>query len=450
MPTSRLLLAVATAGGCTAPGPRDDNTPGPTDARVAGAAVDADGDGYDETTDCDDTDPLINPGAAEVCNRADDDCDGDTDESDALDVLTWYLDADMDGSGDPTTEFVACDAAAGYAHNGNDCDDSDPAVGRAATETWYDGVDQDCDGASDYDADRDGDDSDAWGGGDCDDSDDGVSSDAQELCDDGIDQDCDGVEWTCTDLGLADAIIRGESYGDYSGWSVSNGGDVNGDGYDDLLIGSPNYGSSNVGAAWLVYGPPTTRKLGTGADILIGVGRWDEAGYAVAIVPDLDRDGYDDMLVTAPQASTTLGGDGVVYVQAGPITGRNLLSAATAIFEAGTGAESFGTAVTSPGDVDGDGCSSERPGTTAWPPTPAQRRSFAATSARASGRSRSCWVKPKATRRAARSLRRATPTATVTPISSSAHQREASVLAKAPPTWSPPLPMASCRWRTPT
>ena len=52
-------------------------------------ALDADGDGYDEEIDCDDTDPLVNPGASEVPgNDLDDDCDG---------LASCYVDADYDG-----------------------------------------------------------------------------------------------------------------------------------------------------------------------------------------------------------------------------------------------------------------------------------------------------------------------------------------------------------------
>ncbi len=73
-----------------------------------------------------------------------------------------------------------------------DCDDSDPTVYPGAVETWYDGVDQDCDGASDYDADTDGYDSDAYGGTDCDDADAAANPGAAEVCD-GVDNDCDGL-----------------------------------------------------------------------------------------------------------------------------------------------------------------------------------------------------------------------------------------------------------------
>ncbi|NOY24510.1 MAG: hypothetical protein GXP62_01420, partial [Oligoflexia bacterium] len=78
-----------------------------------------------------------------------------------------------------------------------------------ATETWYDDVDQDCDGWSDYDADRDHFDSSAWTGDDCDDADRLVHPYAYEDPSDGVDNDCDGAtdsadRDTITTLSLAD------------------------------------------------------------------------------------------------------------------------------------------------------------------------------------------------------------------------------------------------------
>ncbi|NVM20523.1 MAG: putative metal-binding motif-containing protein, partial [Desulfobacterales bacterium] len=65
--------------------------------------TDADSDGYPADNDCNDTDPNINPGAAEVCNGLDDNCDGDTDEG----CMTYYRDADADGYGNPSDSTTA-------------------------------------------------------------------------------------------------------------------------------------------------------------------------------------------------------------------------------------------------------------------------------------------------------------------------------------------------------
>ena len=75
--------------------------------------------------DCDDEDPVVNPSADELCNEADDDCDGDVDEE-PVDGDTWYLDADGDGFGDGSQSMAACSQPDGWVGNGDDLDDSDP------------------------------------------------------------------------------------------------------------------------------------------------------------------------------------------------------------------------------------------------------------------------------------------------------------------------------------
>ena len=85
--------------------------------------VDADQDGYLASEDCNDGDAMINPGAVEVCDDIDNNCDGNIDE----DVLSqFYLDSDEDGFGAPEDAIESCQAPVGYVVNGNDCDDADP------------------------------------------------------------------------------------------------------------------------------------------------------------------------------------------------------------------------------------------------------------------------------------------------------------------------------------
>jgi hypothetical protein len=138
--------------------------------------IDLDGDGfgdeyppagYDAGTDCDDTDDDTYWGAAQ--NELSSGC---------------MTDVDDDGYGDDSPSW-GVDA-------GNDCDDTVFAVNAFATETWYDGVDQDCDGANDYDQDGDGFDSDAHGGTDCDDLVASTNPMALEDFTDGVDNNCDG------------------------------------------------------------------------------------------------------------------------------------------------------------------------------------------------------------------------------------------------------------------
>jgi hypothetical protein len=144
-----------------------------------------------DATDCDDSDEDVNPGATELCDDVDNNCDGTTDEDTAADARTWYLDSDGDAYGISTTT-TACDWPRGYAALSGDCDDSDDEINPAETEVWYDGVDADCGSDSDYDADGDGFDSDAYSGTDCDDTLNDVYPGATETWYDGVDSDCAG------------------------------------------------------------------------------------------------------------------------------------------------------------------------------------------------------------------------------------------------------------------
>ena len=158
--------------------------------------TDLDGDGYGTTNvcpdiDCDDSDAAVHPGAVEICNGVDDDCDGDTDEGYDGDVygvptcmgdcddnnaaifpgnpevcdgfdndcsggadegynlpgcVTYYLDADGDGFGLSGDYICSCDVDGNYdTELHSDCDDTDPDVNPDASEVC-DSVDNDCDG----------------------------------------------------------------------------------------------------------------------------------------------------------------------------------------------------------------------------------------------------------------------------------------------------------------
>lgn len=170
--------------------------------------------GYlDDSTDCDDDDAAVNPDADELCDGKDNDCDGDIDEDDATDVGTWYLDGDGDGYGDAAVSAVGCDAPSGHVSDDTDCDDTDAAIFPGSSETPYDGIDQDCDGADLTDVDGDGWDASIVGGGDCHDGDASVHPGATETAD-GVDQDCDGT----VDEGTDACDDDGDGY-------TENGGD---------------------------------------------------------------------------------------------------------------------------------------------------------------------------------------------------------------------------------
>jgi hypothetical protein len=156
---------------------------------------DHDADGIPSDRDCLDGDPAVYPGAPEVCDGVDNDCDGLIDGPDAAEATLWYLDLDEDGFGDPATEERGC-GAAGWVTEAGDCDDTAADTHPAADDSWYDGIDSNCDGADDFDADGDGHAKPVGdnGGRDCDDTDPAVYPAAEDAPGDGIDQDCDGAD----------------------------------------------------------------------------------------------------------------------------------------------------------------------------------------------------------------------------------------------------------------
>ena len=95
--------------------------------------------------DCDDQNPSIHPGAQEVCNNLDDDCNGLVDENAGP---IWYVDADGDGYGNAPVFMHACLQPSGYVANSIDCDDDNIAIYPNALEI-VNGLDDDCDGMVD-------------------------------------------------------------------------------------------------------------------------------------------------------------------------------------------------------------------------------------------------------------------------------------------------------------
>ena len=99
--------------------------------------------GASEGGDCDDKNGQVFPGAAEVCNLKDDNCDGAVDEGQAVGCQDAWPDADKDGYGVGAAECV-CPGAGGYASQAGDCDDGNPAVAPGQLEKCN-GYDDDCD-----------------------------------------------------------------------------------------------------------------------------------------------------------------------------------------------------------------------------------------------------------------------------------------------------------------
>ena len=187
---------------------------------------DADGDGYGnpadnfticgayilgyitESGDCNDNNNLIHPGAPEICNGVDDDCDGAVDEGDVC-LVTYYCDDDADGyfdvNPDGTCNTFNCTPAGCSETQGNDCNDSNSLVNPGKPEICGNGIDEDCDGSDVLCGECDDSDGDGYGvcpncnathnctydGNDCNDTISSMHPTASEICD-GMDDNCNG------------------------------------------------------------------------------------------------------------------------------------------------------------------------------------------------------------------------------------------------------------------
>ncbi len=137
------------------------------------------------------------------------------------------------------------------------------------------------------------------------------------------------------------------------GAALSLAGDVDGDGYTDVIIGAPGYNGNfaNEGAAWVYHGDPAGLSTGPAPWMVTGGQENARLGAAVSTAGDVDGDGYTDVIVGAPGR----GDSGAALVYLGGAAG---LTAEPGWMVAGdqVGA-GFGTAVATAGDVDGDGFS---------------------------------------------------------------------------------------------
>ena len=295
----------------------DDDCDGVVDDGVqVGSYSDLDGDGYGAGTasmacdvppgkvsnadDCDDGDALIHPGASEICNGVDDDCDGALEDGYAI----WYTDGDEDGWGDPDTGVETCSPTSGSVDQGGDCDDADPSI----------------------------------------------RPDAEDLCDDGIDSNCDGHDSSCVYTGeYSMASPTAKIYADHANYTAGeyiDVGDVNGDGKDDIAVTTFN-ADSYAGGGYILPGP------------LSGTQTMDEAGYRIKsssattsvgrsiTLGDLDDDGFDDLGIGAPDDT------GKMFVFFGPITADRQIANADLVYKGTYDTEvGHGSDI---GDINGDG-----------------------------------------------------------------------------------------------
>ncbi len=280
-----------------------------TDPAVGSEAyyADADGDGFGDpaipattcpapagyvadATDCDDADATVYTGAAEACDGVDDDCDGEVDEG-------W----DADGDGWPSCE---------------DCDDADPDVRPDAEEVCGDAVDDDCDG---------------------------VAAGCRLEAD--------------TTVADATAVLVGEDASDYAGYELALGEDLDGDGYADIVLSAPNDddGGTDAGAFYVVRGPVTGSLDLSAADAKRSTGTAGMGDYVpLAVGGDLDGDGVPDILLGTPAMATGGRDAGGALAWSGDLAGTGDDADAFVTF-VGEDAYHYAGITVAMADLDGDG-----------------------------------------------------------------------------------------------
>ena len=354
-PVVVLLALVGGAAGCTPPGttsgkPVDwggdsaDRNPGhggdsAEDSGPADCAgepcsayyADSDGDGYgnpDATaclceastdypastaTDCDDANSEVNPDAGETCDLIDNNCQGGVDEG--FPTYPYYTDADGDGDGAEGSAAAteACREPPGYSYQARDCDDADPDVNSLEDERCGDGLDNDCAG------------------------------DGDEPCDP-MDR---GVLYTNDTTG-----------GYYAGSLVRGLGDVDGDGFADFATSdqADSEAATFAGAVFLLLGRASPVSGGLSGEIkILGERDTDLMGYGLSAGGDVDGDGYDDLWVAAPYRDEAHGDEGRVWLLQGSPSPASTSLAGAPTWAGELRGGMAGAALGGGGDVNGDG-----------------------------------------------------------------------------------------------
>lgn len=367
-----------------------------------GALPDNDSDGFPASIDCDDEDPAVHPEADEICNGIDDDCDGGVDDDDkqgAIDAESWFADADGDGFGSDSSSIVACVGPKGWVLAGGDCNDATAEAAPGLPEVCGDGLDNDCDGTANG-CRATG----VWPIGKVETTRWELNSESLDVpeyvyaLDTSVDAGAGARLWVAsgsypcklsvygieprTESGAAKTAASVHlSAKDYPcsedgavgpAAAVEAGWDLDGDGWDDLLAGVPQFvptsgeGAPNPdaygsGAVFVAWGPLEGEVAAWPDEHRIVGAPSQELGGSVAAVSDVTGDGLPEVVVGARAggggSSGSTAGYGAVLIFQGPVDEYTDANEAAATWYGVDWLGDLGHEVIVAGDINGDGLS---------------------------------------------------------------------------------------------
>ena len=345
-----------------------------------------------DNTDCNDLAATAYPGADEVCDGLDNDCNDLVDVADegVLDAGFYYPDFDGDGFGEEDALTKACVDLDGFIEVGGDCDDTRAEVNPDQIEVCNNGLDDDCADIVTCTLDLASADA-TWTGSDADDKLGSSLAAAGDLDQDGFDDfligaeaadaDGDGADegavyvvfgpltggGTSTSVDDAGLVISGGDENGRFGLVVAGLGDVNGDGVPDFASSASNHSEHETltrtanGSVWVFFGES---GLGTsGIDSVDDADGWfygdrnyDWMGGLVAGAGDVNDDGLDDILLGATGDDDGGSQSGAFYIMFGSTTvGPDTVANADVLLFGATASDRVGANAASVGDIDNDG-----------------------------------------------------------------------------------------------